>query len=267
VSESHQPSSDTHASPSPESTPGVAHEQTCFDLRLILCVGVGLIVTGVVVHVAVWGLLVYYQIPNAPAPVSESSLSLDDARQPLSRRLLDVPPPLVEGVERDSSLLILRTDQNKEQRFYAAPKIYVLIKDRPASLFELREGQPVTITYHMPGGVAGGLGVATSVRSPPGNSAEESASELPDAARMLTATVVKVEPRSVEAARAWATVQMDRYGWVDRQKEIVSIPVATAMEEVLKSKEFRSGQGKTSAGRIAPPGRTNSGRGWGGEPP
>jgi hypothetical protein len=109
--------------------------------------------------------------------------------------------------------------------------------------------------------------VATSVRSPPMKAATETAHELDDATRILTATVVKVEPRSVEAARAWADVQMDRYSWADRAKGIVRIPVATAMEEVLKSREFRSGARKKSDGRIAPPGRSNSGRGSGGDKP
>ena len=50
-------------------------------------------------------------------------------------------------------------------------------------------------------------------------------------------------------------------------KGIVRIPVATAMEEVLKSREFRSGARKKSDGRIAPPGRSNSGGGSEGDKP
>ena len=93
------------------------------------------------------------------------------------------------------------------------------------------------------------------------------ADERADAPRTLTGIVVKVEPRSVEAARRWADVQMDRYSWADRAKGVVRIPVATAMEEVLKSREFRSGSLKKSDGRIAPPGRSNSGRGSEGDKP
>ena len=271
MSEHIQPSPDPHPAPGaatlPERTPGVSYEKGGFDFRLILRLGFGLIVTVVVVHLAVWWLLVHYEIPNAPPLEGESSLGLDDARRPLGQRLLDVPPPHLEGIERESSLLILRTGESEQQRFYVAPNIHVSIKDRIARLFELREGQAVTITYHMPGGVAGGFGVATSIRSPPVKSTAETAHELPDATRMLTATVVTVEPRSVEAARAWAEVQMDHYGWADRRKGIVRIPVATAMEEVLKSREFRSDARKKSDGRIAPPGRSNSGRGLGGDKP
>jgi len=271
MSEHIQPSPDPHPAPVaaalPERTPGVSYEKSGFDFWLILRVGFGLIVTAGVIHLAVWWLLVHYEIPNAPPLEGESSLALDDARRPLSQRLLDVPPPHLEGIERESSLLILRTGESEQQRFYVAPNIQVSIQDRTARLFELREGQAVTITYHMPGGVAGGLGVATSVRSPPMKAATETAHELDDATRILTATVVKVEPRSVEAARAWAEVQMDRYSWADRAKGIVRIPVATAMEEVLKSREFRAGARQKSDGRIAPPGRSNSGRGSGGDKP
>ena len=199
--------------------------------------------------------------------MGESSLALEDARRPLGRRLLDVPPPHLEGIERESSLLILRTGEGERRTFYVAPEVHVVIKDKTARLFELREGRAVTITYHMPGGADGGLGVATSVNSPPMKAAAETAHERADAARTLTATLVKVEPRSVAAARELADVQMNRFGWADRDQGIVRIPVGTAMEEVLKSREFRSGARQKSDGRIAPPGRSNSGRGSEGDNP
>jgi hypothetical protein len=90
---------------------------------------------------------------------------------------------------------------------------------------------------------------------------------LPDATRVLNATVVKIEPRSVAAARVWAEVQLDRYGWADRPKEIARIPIALAMAEVLKSKEFRSDNTTKGAGRTALPVRSNSGRGSAGDRP
>ena len=148
-----------------------------------------------VLQLAVRWLLVHYEIPDLPPRSGESPLGLDDSRRPLGQRLLDVPPPHLEGIERESSLLILRTGEGEQQRFYVAPNIHVTIKGRTARLFELREGQAVTITYHMPGGVVGGLGVATSVRSPPMKADTETAHERADATRPLTATVVKVEPR------------------------------------------------------------------------
>lgn len=250
-----------------ERTPGVSYEKSGFDFWLILGLGICLIIVVLVIHLAGWLLLVHFVIPNAPPLEGESSLGLDDARRSLGQRLLDVPPPHLEGIERESSLLILRTGESEPQRFYVAPNIQVSINGRVARLFELREGQAVTITYHMPGGVAGGLGVATSVRCPPIRAATETAHELADATRIVTSTVVKVEPRSVEAARAWADVQMDRYSWADRTKGIVRIPVAAAMEEVLKSRKFRSDARDKSDGRIAPPERSNSGRGSGRDKP
>lgn len=271
MSEQIQPSADPQPAPvavvPSECTPGVSYEKSGFDFWLILGLGLGLIVTVVVLQLAVRWLLVHDQIPDAPPRPGESSLGLDDSRRPLGQRLLDVPPPHLEGIERESSLLILRAGNGEQQRFHADPDIHVSIKGRTARLFELREGQAVTITYHMPGRVVGGLGVASSVRSPPMKADTETAHESADATRTLTAIVVKVEPRSVEAARAWADVQMDRYSWADRAKGVVRIPVATAMEEVLKSREFRSVPLKQSDGRIASPGRSNSGRGSGGDTP
>ncbi len=113
-----------------ERTPGVAHERSEFSLRLVLRVAVGLFVTAVVIHLAVWWLLVHEKFHNAAPLEGESSLALDDARRPLSERLLDVPPPHLEGIERESPLLVLRTDAHEEQRFYVAAGARVRIGGR-----------------------------------------------------------------------------------------------------------------------------------------
>jgi hypothetical protein len=258
----------------PERTPGVMHERGEFNLRLIVYVGLGLIATAVTVQLLVWWLLTSYEMRHTPPPEGESSLALDDASRPLGERLLNVPPPHLEGIERESTLLILRAGEGEgdEQRFYVADKVRVRIKDkdkeeyRTALLFELGEGQAVTITYHLPGGVAGGLGVVTSVTHPPLEAKTKAGPELPDATRTLTATILKVEPRSVAAAREWAEVQMNRYGWADRPKGIARIPVDEAMKEVLKT-EFRPSGKNKKTGRLVPPTRSNSGRGMGGDKP
>src|SRR5262249_18878888 len=143
---------------------------------------------------------------------SMSTLALDDARRPLGQRLDTMPPPHLEGIERESSLVILRVDEGKEERFFVAPNVRVRIDEtEKARLFELREGQQVTVAYDMPGGVAGGLGVVTSVTSPPVKAEKRAEPELPDVTRTLTGTVIKLEPRSIAAAREWAEVQKDRY--------------------------------------------------------
>ncbi|HTU23668.1 MAG TPA: hypothetical protein VMG10_36865 [Gemmataceae bacterium] len=68
-------------------------------------------------------------------------------------------------------------------------------------------------------------------------------------------------PSRIAAARQRAEVRMKRYGWIDRDKGIVHVPIEKAMEEVLKSKEFRTGdKQKKSVGRLALPSRSNSGR-------
>ncbi|HWG43990.1 MAG TPA: hypothetical protein VN688_14525 [Gemmataceae bacterium] len=250
----------------PERTPGVAHERGEFNLRLVVYVGLGLIVTAITVHLLVWWLLRGYEMRHKAPLEGESSLALDDANRPLGERLLNVPPPHLEGIERESTLLILRGDKGEEQQFFVAENVRVRIKDkdkdeyRTARLFELREGQEVTITYHLPGGVAGGLGVVTSATTPPLKTDREAGPELPGTAQRLTATIIKVEPRSVAAAREWAEVQMDRYGWADRQKGVARIPVAVAMEEVLQSAKFRPSDKKKTS-RLTPPTRSNSGRG------
>ena len=162
----------------PERTPGVSYEKSGFDFWLILRVGFGLIVTVVVLHLAVWWLLVQYEIPSAPPLEGESSLGLNNARRPLGQRLLDVPPPHLEGIERQSSLLILRTSESEEQRFYVAPSIHVSIKDRPARLFELREGAGGD--HHLPHARRGGGWIGR------GDVRPQSASESRDRERTST---------------------------------------------------------------------------------
>jgi hypothetical protein len=54
--------------------------------------------------------------------------------------------------------------------------------------------------------------------------------------------------RSIAAARHRAEVQMEQYGWIDREKGIVHVPVEKAMEEVLRSKEFGSAGSKKKMG-------------------
>ena len=48
---------------------------------------------------------------------------------------------------------------------------------------------------------------------------------------------------------------MEHYGWVDRDKGIVHIPVDKAMEEVLRTKEFGSTQAN---GRRKPAGKSKT---------
>jgi hypothetical protein len=252
----HSPTGDVE----PERTPGVLHEKSEFSMRLVLWVGFGLIVVAVVLHFVVAGLLAYDERRNLPPSGSESSLALEDAGRPLGQRLLDVPAPHLEGIERETSLLVLRVGAHEDRRFFAGPSVRVHIGDNPnARLFELREGQEVTITYHMPGGADGGFGVVTSVISPPGVSRKNDEHALPLETQILTATVLRIDPRGVAAAREWAEVQMNRYGWADRQKGVAHIPVAEAMEQVLRSKEFQPP--KKKGGSSVPPTRSNSGRG------
>ncbi len=243
-----------------ERTPGVFHERSQFSMRLVLWVAFGLVVTAVVLHFAVAGILALDERRNLPPAGSESSLALEDASRPLGQRLLDVPAPHLEGIERETSLLVLRAGAHEDRRFFVGPTVPIRIGDNPnARLFELREGQEVTITYYMPGGVDGGFGVVTSVTSPPGKTRKNDEHALPQATQTLTATVLRIEPRSVAAAREWAEVQMNRYGWADQQKKVARIPVAEAMEQILRSKEFQPPKKKGAA--SVPPTRSNSGRG------
>lgn len=246
-----------------ERTPGVSHEREGFNFWLIVKVGAGLAATGLVIHVLVWWLLGGLEKINSQPTGELSALAVEDAQRPFAQRLDNVPPPHLEGIERESSLLVLRTTKDEEKRFLAAIDIRVAIgKNEKASLFELREGQRVTLVYHMPGGVGGGLGVVTSVMSPPEKADEQKPeAELSDAARRINGEIVKIEPRSIEASRQWAEVQMDRYGWTDRKQQIVHIPLENAIETVLQSAEFRTDANKKkSAGRTRLPTRSSSGR-------
>lgn len=257
MSEHIQPAPSQHHAPAaltaPEPTPGVAHESSAFNFRLIVWVGVGLLAVAVVMNIALWGLLKEYQAHHAPPMENASALAMEDAKRPLPERLLDMPPPHLEGIERESSLLVLRAEE-AERRFYVVSDVKVRIDKQETSLFELREGQRVSVTYHMPGGVAGSLGIVTSVVSPPDQPERKDAGVLPMATRKLSGTILRIEPRSPADARAWGEAQMRRYEWVDRKKEIARIPITAAMEEVLQSKEFRSAP-KKNEGRSAAPRR------------
>jgi hypothetical protein len=246
-----------------ERTPGVSHEREEFNFRLVLWVGFGLIVTAIVIHFAVAWLLGGLERYNAQPSGEMSALALEDAQKPLAQRLDNVPQPHLEGIERESSLLEIRTEKGEEKRFYASVDVRVRIgENEKARLFELREGQRVTLAYHMPGGVGGGIGVVTAVMSPP-EKADESKphSELPDAMRTINGEIVRIVPRSIAASREWAEVQREHYGWTDRDKGIVHIPVEKAMTEILKSKEFSTdGKKKKGDGRLSSPSRSSSGR-------
>jgi hypothetical protein len=223
-----------------ERTPGVAHESVAFDFRLIIWVGVGLAVVALVVQVALWFLLGGLQRFNSKPPARASELALDESEQPLGQRVDNVPGPHLEGIDYGSALLVLRTHDGEEKRFRTSADVRVQIgSEEKAKLFELREGQRVTIAYYLPGGVGGGLGIVTSVTSPPVRvELKQPEPELPEVTRTLNGEILKLEPRTVAAARDWAEVQAQSYGWIDRDKEIVHIPVEKAMEEVLRSKKF-----------------------------
>jgi hypothetical protein len=272
MSEHIQPAPSAHAAPGAHATaeaqrtPGVAHECPEFNFRLVVRVGIGLVITVVVIHVVVWWLMRGLKRAHEVAAGSLSALALEDANRTLDERLQDVPSPHLEGIERESSLLILRAGEKEERRFFIADNVIVRRGKEAIRLFELQEGERVSVTYYLPGGTAGGIGVATSVTTPPQEAGKEKAESLAHESHVFTGAIVRVEPRSVAAAREWAEVQMEHYGWAEKQRGIARIPVAAAMEEVLKSKEFRPpDKGKQSDGRLTMPARSNSGRGRGGE--
>lgn len=244
-------------------TPGVSHESEGFDLGLVVKVGIALAATALLVHLMVWWYMTELEKYNAQPSGELSVLALEDAQRPLADRLDNVPQPHLEGIERESSLLEIRTEKGEEKRFYAAMDIHVRIGDNEkARLFELREGQRVTLSYRMPGGVGGDVGVVTAIVSPPSKANEKSVhSQLPDAMRTLNGEIVRVVPRSIMASRAWAEVQMEHYGWTDRDKGIVHVPVEQAMKSVLQSKEFMADPKKKKGdGRLSLPTRSSSGR-------
>jgi hypothetical protein len=249
MSEHMQPAPESHLgqlAPTPrseehEQTPGVSHESAAFDFRLIIWVGLGLVAVGLAVHIVLWWLLGGLEKFNAVPAGRVSELAEDEATRPLGQRVDNVPAPHLEGIERESSLFVLRTEDGEEKRFYTSVDVHVRIDNEKARLFDLHEGQRVTIAYFMPGGAGGAFGIVTSVTSPSvKDELKKPDPELPEASRTLNGEILRIEPRSIAAARDWAQVQSRRYGWIDREKEIVHIPVEKAMEEVLRSKKFSS---------------------------
>jgi hypothetical protein len=269
MSEHIQPTPSPHAPPpgvavaeAHKQTPGVAYERERFDFRTIAWVGAGLVITAVVVHVAVWWLLGGLESVNAVPAGSISELAQEEADKPLGQRLDNVPAPHLEGIERESSLIVLRTENGEETRFFGSPEIRVEIDHQQAKLFELREGQRVTLTYFLPGGVGGAMGVVTSVTYPAVKAEQKKPeAELPDVSRTINGEIVRIEPRSISASRDWAEVQMQNYGWIDRDKGIVHIPVEKAMEEAAEKQRLGTTDNrKKGAGRLALPSRSSSGR-------
>jgi hypothetical protein len=229
-----------------ERTPGVLHESEAFAFGLIIKVGIGLAVVAAIAQLVIAWLLGGFERSHTVPPDRIPELVKEDAAQLLNQRIDKVPAPHLEGIERASSLLEIRTEDGARQRFVTSVDVRVRIgKNEKARLFELREGQRVTISYYMPSG-GGGLGVVTSVTTGPPLKAErnETGLELPDVSRTLNGEIIRIEPRSIAAARDWAEVQMERYGWIDRDKEIIHIPVEKAMEQVLSSKELGSPQSR-----------------------
>ncbi len=252
----------------PERTPGVVHEREEFSFRLILWTGLALILAvGAVICTVGWissGLQRYNVQPYDRA----SAFAVEDANRTLSQRLDGVPTPHLEGIERESSVLVVRTDDDEEKRLFAAPVVRVRIgKEQHARLYDLREGQRATLTYRIPSGLGGGPNVVVAIVSPP-EGTTISVDDGADSFRSVWATILKIEPRSIAAAREWAEARMNRYGWIDREKRIAHIPIHKAMDTVLDSDEFR-GDAKNpkrrNLGRV--PSRANSGRGTeGGKP-
>lgn len=245
-----------------EQTPGVWHEREKFSLRLILWCGAGLVGIGILIHVGVAWLLGGLEKHHAVPPGSISELAMEDASRPLGRRVGNVPPPHLEGIDPLSTLLIFRTEAGENERFYVARSARVQIGDKKdVSLYQLRLGQRATITYHMPGGVPDAMGIVNTVITPPIKAEKEARSEQPEVSRTLNGEIVKLMPQDIAAGREWAEVQSKRSGWIDREKGIVHIPIERAMQEVLDSKEFAKGERKKSAGHRLLPTRSNSGRG------
>lgn len=172
-----------------------------------------------------------------------------------------MPTPHLEGIERGGSLIVIRTENGEEARFYGSPDLRVQIdNNEKAKLFELRKGQRATLTYYFPGGVDGGLGVVTAVTSPPLKADHKKPEpELPDATRTINGSILRIEAHSIAAARDWAEVQMKSYGWIDRDKGIVHIPIDRAMDKFGKSGKLGMAKDQEMrAGRL--PSRSNSGR-------
>jgi len=172
-----------------ERTPGVLHESEAFDFRLVIWVGVGLTVVGILTHFVVGGLLGGLEKRHTVPPLAVSELAKEDAERPLGQRVDNMPVPHLEGIERESSLLEILTDNGEKQRFFTSVDVRVQIgSNEKARLFELGEGQRVTLAYFAPGGAGGGLGVVTSITSPAEGgivNRKEPGADLPDVSQTL----------------------------------------------------------------------------------
>src|SRR5262249_14956176 len=117
-----------------ERTPGVSHESEAFHFRLVLRVGVGLAAIVIGVQIVLWWLLGGLEKCNTVPAGRVSELAEDEATRPLGQRVDNVPAPHLEGIERESSLFVIRTGDGEEKRFYTSVDIHVIIDNEKARL-------------------------------------------------------------------------------------------------------------------------------------
>jgi hypothetical protein len=82
----------------PAVNPGVAHEGTDANVRLIVTTAAILVATAVVIHVAVWGLFVHFKDRQDRVEREAFPLAVADSQRPLNEQREDIPKPRLEGL-------------------------------------------------------------------------------------------------------------------------------------------------------------------------
>ena len=172
MSEHHSGRRPTRPVPAPVLTalqahaPGVSYKKGGFDFWLILKLGLGLIVTVVVLQLAVWWLL--YRSLRCPTRRRFWASRPWDWTMPAGRSA-NVCSTCHRRTWRASNARAACSSWHPAKassRGFTSPRISTSAsRTGPLASSGLREGQAVTIAYHVPGEERfGGLGVATSVR-------------------------------------------------------------------------------------------------------
>ena len=124
------------------------------------------------------GLEKYHTVP--PGRVSE--LMSEDAAQPLNERVETMCRRRISKASNDRAACSKSAPKTARESGFAHPSMSASASEEPkARTVRAAEGQIVTVSYYMPGGAGGGLGVVTSVTSPPLKSERKKpSSELPE---------------------------------------------------------------------------------------
>jgi hypothetical protein len=202
------------------------------DTRVIYRVGGILAGTTLAVYLIVWGLLHLYEgRDKARGKTANPLLKADNARR-LQQRVESIQGPPLEGLQPEDNKLLLEMVHGQEW-FYIPPSAFIKSDgEKVQDVYELREGTEVKVAYWERDNRHVVTTIVTPIPKKPETFSEEKI-------YYAWGKILKIEPLTIRGWREWAAARKDRYGWTDRDKKIVHVPLEQAMQSVLQTEEFK----------------------------